>query len=121
MRLLIRLVINAIALWVAVQLLPGLTYDNGVTGLLILALIFGLVNAVIRPIAMFLTCPLRLLTLGVFTWVVNAFMLWLAVVIGNRVGVPFTIDRFWDALLGSIVVSVVSLVLSLLIRESKGD
>ena len=117
-RLLVRLVINAAALWVASQLVNGLAIDTSFPGLLIVALIFGLVNALIRPVIDLFTCPFYLLTLGLFTFVVNALMLMLtAWVSGGRLEVA----GFWPAFLGGIVISVVSTVLSILMpgRDKK--
>ncbi|MGI6207978.1 MAG: phage holin family protein [Anaerolineae bacterium] len=119
MKFLVRLVITAIALWVAVQIVPGISYEDGILGMLGMALIFGLVNALIRPIINALTCPLIILTLGLFTLVVNALMLWLASAIAGGLGVDFVVQDFWAALLGSIVVSIVSIVLSIFVNHEK--
>ncbi len=84
----------------------------------IAALIFGLANALIRPVVKFLTCPLIILTLGLFTLVINALMLLLASWIGDQLDVGFQVAGFWpDAVLGALVISVVSFVLSLVFRE----
>jgi putative membrane protein len=122
-RLLIRLGINAVALYVAIFLVPGLqAQGEGLVSLLWLALIFGLVNALLRPLLKFLTCPLILLTLGLFTLVLNTGLFWLSGWIGTQFGVGFTVENFWAAFLGSIIVSVVSVVLSLVLRdELEGD
>lgn len=117
MRFLTRLVITAIALWVAVQVVPGISYENGILGMLGMAFIFGLVNALIRPIIAALTCPLVALTLGLFTLVINALMLWLASAIGGSLGIDFAVQDFWAALLGSIVVSIVSVLLSIFVKD----
>lgn len=114
---LVRLAINAVALWAAIQLVDGITYEGDIVGLLILALIFGIVNAVIRPIISLLTCPLIALTLGLFTFVINALMLWLAGAIGGSLGIPVNVAGFWPAFLGGIIVSIVSIVLSLVISD----
>ena len=119
MKLLIRLVITAVALWVAVKLVGGITYEDGFLGLLGVALIFGLVNAFIRPLIRTLTCPLLLLTLGLFTLVINALMLWLASAISGYLGIDFRVAGFWPALWGSIIVSVVSVVLSIFVKDDK--
>jgi putative membrane protein len=112
--LLIRLVINAIALWVAGYLVPGITLTNDVIGLLIVAVIFGLINALIKPIVDFFTCPFYVITLGLFTFIVNALMLLLtSAVSGGRL----VVDGFWAAFLGGIVIGVVSMVLSLFLSE----
>ncbi|HEY9077669.1 MAG TPA: phage holin family protein [Anaerolineaceae bacterium] len=118
-KLLIRFVINFIALYLAVYLLngSGLTMINTQwVSFLWLALIFGLVNAIIRPIVKMLTCPLIILTLGLGTLVINALMFFLAGWIGDQWGIGFTVT-WWGALLGALIVSVVSLVLSAIFRE----
>ncbi|MFQ5854175.1 MAG: phage holin family protein [Anaerolineae bacterium] len=110
--LLIRWIINAIALWIAVLLVPGIHAPERVVTLVATAAIFGLVNTFIRPVLKLLTCPLILLTLGLFTLVINAVMLWLTSRIAGLLDLGFTVDGFVAALLGAIVVSVVSIVLS---------
>lgn len=114
---LVRLIINAIALWVAIRFVPGILYEGDIAGIVGLAFIFGIVNAIIRPILSILTCPLIVLTLGLFTLVINALMLWLAGAIGGSLGINITVAGFWPAFWGGIVVSVVSIILSLIIKE----
>lgn len=123
MSLIVRLLISAASLFAADWLLPGISGPSinnldGILQILIIALIFGLVNAIIRPIISLLSCPLQILTLGLFTFVINAAMLWLTGVISQTVGIPFVVDGPINALLGSIVVSVVSIILSILIPDS---
>lgn len=119
MRLLIRLAINAIALWVAVELVPGLNYDAGsYVPLLIIALIFGLVNALVRPILLLLTCPLIVLTLGLFILIVNAIMLSITVWLSGVFDLGLTSDGFLPTLLGALVISVVSGVMNLLVKDN---
>jgi putative membrane protein len=113
----IRWAINAIALYVAVQIVPGITLGGDWTSLLWVALIFGLLNALVRPLLMFLTCPLIILTLGLFTVVINTGLLLLTSNIGQSFGLDFTVDGFWPALLGSLVISFVSVVLSVILRD----
>ncbi len=108
---LVRLLINAAALAAAAWLLPGIRVDN-VQALLLAALIFGLVNATVKPVLALLTCPLILLTLGLFTLVLNALMIGITSWIAERVDVGFRVDRFRDALIGAVIVSVVSWALS---------
>jgi len=119
-RFLIRWGINAVALYAAIAWVEGITpqTDNWVSYIW-LALIFGVVNAFLGPLLKVLTCPLILLTLGIFTLLVNTFLFYFAGYIGRQFGVGFTVDGFWSALLGSLVVSVVSIVLSLFFREEK--
>ena len=117
-KFIVRWAINAVALYAAVALVPGVQpqNDNWLT-FVWLALIFGLVNALLRPLLTLLTCPLIILTLGLGTLLINTFLFYLAGVIGQSFGVGFTVDGFWTALLGSIVVSVVSIALSMLLRD----
>ncbi|MCX8062506.1 MAG: phage holin family protein [Anaerolineales bacterium] len=120
-RFVIRLLINAIALYVAIRIVPGIhPQTTGWLAILILALIFGVVNAFFGPLLKLLTCPLILLTLGLFTLLINTFLFWLSGRIGDIFGVGFTVDNFWSAFLGSLVVSIVSIGLSLLLRD-EGD
>lgn len=115
MNLLIRLIINAIALWVASYLLaPSILLTPDISGILIVALIFGLINALIKPIVGFFTCPFYVITLGLFTFIVNALLLLLtSAVSGGRL----VVDGFWPALLGGIVISIVSTLLSIFLSE----
>lgn len=119
MKLLIRLGINAIALWAAIQLVPGLTYEGDGVSLLIIALIFGLVNALVRPLIVLLTCPLILLTLGVFVLVINTALfsltVWLAGPEVLALGLSST--GFWATFFGALVISVVSGIISSLIKD----
>lgn len=115
--LLIRLIINAVALWVATRLVPGISAEGDIGTLLVVALIFGLINAFIRPILSVLTCPLQILTLGLFTLVVNAVMLWLTGFVAQQLGLGFSVNGFIPALLGGIIVTVVSIILTMVFRE----
>ncbi len=115
--LLLRWIINAIALAVAATLVSGIHVDGGWLVLALVALIFGLVNALIRPLVTLLTCPLIILTLGLFTLVINAAMLLLASWIAGLLGIGFTVDGFWPAFWGGLVISIVSFILSLVVHE----
>lgn len=122
MGFLIRLAVTAAALWAAVYFVPGIDYDGSWPGLLVVALVFGLVNAVIRPILVALTCPLVLLTLGLFVLVLNGLMLWLTAVFSGALGLDFRVVGFWPAVVGALVVAVVSAVLNLVVGDgSKGS
>ncbi len=123
MRFLLRWIINAVALYVAVALVPGIHPQSPHWyAYLWLALIFGLVNALIRPLLELLTCSLIVLTLGLFIWVINATMFALAGWIGAHFGVGFTVDGFWSALLGSIITSLTASLLAMLFKdELKGE
>lgn len=118
---LVRLIVNGLALWVATEIVDGVTVSadstsNQVITLLVVALIFALVNAVIKPVVQLLSLPLLILTLGLFTLVVNALMFWLTSWIADRLDVSFHVDGFfWEAVLGALVVSVVSWLLNLLL------
>ncbi|MBM3179392.1 MAG: phage holin family protein [Chloroflexi bacterium] len=113
----VRWAINAVALFAAVLIVPGIQFNGPWTGILWLALIFGLLNALVRPLLKFLTCPLILLTLGLFTILINTAMLMLTSNIGQSFGIGFTVDGFWQALLGSLVISFVSVVMGFILRD----
>jgi putative membrane protein len=112
MELILRLLLNAAALWVAVRLVSGITYQGGVAGFLGVALVFGLVNAFVKPILAFFSIPFILLTLGLFLFVVNALALWITSAISGSLGLGFQVKGFGAAFLGALVVSVVNLLLS---------
>jgi putative membrane protein len=112
-RILLRIVINAVALWAAARLIPGITLSGEFWDVVLVAAVFGLVNGLIRPLVLLLSFPVVLLTLGLFTLVVNALMLWLT---GALMG-SLTVEGFGWALLGSLVISVVSLAFSLILPE----
>jgi len=117
-KLLLRLVINMLALYAAMALVPGIeAQSENWLSFIWLALIFGLINALLRPLLMLLTCPLIILTLGLGTLLINTLLFYLAGVIGQAFNVGFTVDGFWPAFLGALVVSIVSMVLSLLLRD----
>jgi putative membrane protein len=121
-KFLIRLVINSFALYAAVALLNG----NGITpqttnwiNFIWLALIFGLINALLKPLLTILTCPLIILTLGLGTLLINTLLFYLAGEIGTRFGVGFSVAGFWPAFLGAIIVSVVSFMLNALVTDRR--
>jgi putative membrane protein len=124
MRFLLRLGVTAVALWAAVYFVAGISYEGPWYGLLVVALIFGLVNAVIRPILAAMTCPLMLLTLGLFVFVLNAIMLWLTSIFSRMAGFDFHVAGFVPALIGALIVGVTSAILSIFIPDdgrSDGD
>jgi putative membrane protein len=121
MRLLARLLINAAALWVATQIVPGVSYTGGVVPMLAVALVFGIVNAVIGRVAKILTFPIILLTLGLFALVINGLMLLLTSALSSTLGLGFQVQGFWAAFWGALVVSLISTILSLFIRDSRRD
>ncbi len=107
----IRLGINAAALWLASEWVTGFEID-GWQSLLATAAIFGVVNALITPVAQFLGCPLSCLTVGLFALVINAAMLALTAWVAGSLGLDVAIDGFWAAFLGALLVSFVSWLLS---------
>ena len=116
-----RLLINAGALWVAIQIVPGISFAGDWRRLLIVALVFGVFNACVRPVLMLLSLPLLILTLGLFTLVLNAFMLWLTSEASEMLGLNFHVAGFWSAFLGSLVVSIVSFALSIFVTSEQRD
>ena len=116
-KFIIRWVINAVALFAAVWIVPGIDYLGDWVGILWLALIIGLLNSLVRPLLKFLTCPLIILTLGLFTLVINTGMLLLTRTIGQSLGIGLSVDSVWSALLGSLVMSLVSIVMSVIFRD----
>jgi len=113
----IRWLVNAAALWVATRVVPGVTFTGGWLPFLGVALIFGVVNAFIRPVAKLLTFPLIILTLGIFALVVNGMMLWLTSALSGVLELGFHVRGFWAAFWGALVVSIISTVLSVMVRS----
>ena len=118
-KFILRLAINAIALYLAVWILPGLDLTGGVVSLLWIALIFGVVNALLGPLLKFLSCGLILLTLGLFTLVINTFLFWLTYVVSNSFGLGLIIydPVWWNAFLGAVIVSIVSFIMSMILKD----
>ncbi|MFC1943757.1 phage holin family protein [Chloroflexota bacterium] len=110
-RLLIRFVINAAAIYVAAQLISGIHLD-GWDAVIFVAIIFGLVNTFIKPLVSLITCLVQVITLGLFTLVINAGMLYFTAWLAQKFGLAFYIDNFISAFLGAIIVSVISFILS---------
>lgn len=113
MGFLLRTLANAAALWVATWLLSGISLTGSdttakVLTLLLVAVIFGVFNAILKPIFQIVTIPIVLLTLGLFLIVINAWMLMLTSWIAGLIGLGWHVDGFWTAVLGSLIVSVVS-------------
>ncbi|HEX9887423.1 MAG TPA: phage holin family protein [Longimicrobiales bacterium] len=119
MRFLIRLTVTAAALWVAVRFVPGIDYDGHWAGLLGVAALFGVVNAVIRPLVRLLTCPLVFLTLGLFVFVINGLMLLLTAFIAVELGVAFTVTDLWAGTLGALVIGVVSALITTFVGDEE--
>lgn len=121
-RFLIRWGINAVALYAAVALVEGIQAQSANwLSFVWLALIFGIVNAIFGPLLKVLTCPLIILTLGLFTLVINTLLFYLSGWIGRSFGVGFTVDGFLSAFLGSVIVSVISVVLTLVFKDEVKD
>lgn len=122
MGILIRVVLNAIAVWVATLLVGGVGVTADTTGkkvltLVVVGAILGLVNATIKPVVKLLSLPLVILTLGIFALIVNALLFWLVAAISNAAGAPFHVDGFWSGFWGAIVVSIVSWLLSVVVPD----
>ncbi|MGI5212431.1 phage holin family protein [Plantactinospora sp. CA-290183] len=122
MGLLVRLVINAVALWITSLLVPGIDvtgrsgWENALT-LLVVAVIFGVVNAVLKPIIHVVGCVFYVLTLGLFALVVNALLFLLTDWLAHLFDLPFQVDGFWPAFWGAIVMAVVSWLISVVVPE----
>ena len=122
MRLLIRLVVNAAALAIATWILSGISLTGSSTisrviTLLIVALIFGVLNAIIKPLFALFTAPLILLTLGLFLIVINACMLLLTSWLAGLFNLDWKVDGFWTAVLGAIIISIVSFLLNVFLPD----
>jgi len=118
-RLILHLLINAAALYAATQFVSGISFDGEWQLLFAVALIFGALNVVIRPILKLLTFPFLILTLGLFIFVVNAAMLWLTGAVSDALGLGFHVSGFRAAFFGALVVTAVSFVLSLFVSKDK--
>ena len=120
--LIIRLLANAIALAVASWIVNGITLTGATTGrrvltLLIVAAIFGVVNAIVKPVVKLLSLPFIILTLGLLTFVINAAMLLLTSWITGKLDVQFHVDGFWSAVFGALIISIVGLLLNVVLPE----
>jgi putative membrane protein len=121
----IKVIVNAIAIWVAAVLLDGVTVGaddatttNKIVTLLLVGLIFGIVNAVIKPVVKLLAFPAYILTLGLLAFIVNAAMLELVSWLSGKFDLSFTIDHFfWDAILAAVIVWLVSMALNLVLPD----
>ena len=122
-KILVRLAINAVALWIAALVVTGITIQRGsstgatVLTVLLVAVVFSLVNTFVKPIVNLMTLPLFLLTLGLITFVINAFMLLLTSWVSTHTGLAFHVEGFGAALLGALVVSFVGFILNVLIPD----
>jgi putative membrane protein len=118
-KFILRLAINAIALYLAVLILPGIELRDSYVSIIWLALIFGLVNALFGPLLKFLTCGLILVTLGLFTLVINAFLFYLTALIGQsfNIGLLISDPVWWNSFLGGLVVSIVSVIMTSILKD----
>ncbi|HWL95692.1 MAG TPA: phage holin family protein [Nocardioidaceae bacterium] len=126
MRILLTVLTAAIALSLAAWMFDGIsiggaTRNDQLITLLVVAAIFGVVNAIVRPIVALLSIPLYILTLGLFFFVVNALMLMLTSWIADQLGVPFQVDGFWTAVFGAVVITLASALIGLVLPEPRRD
>ncbi len=119
MKLLMRVVVTAIALWAATRLVSGITFEGNWLGLVGVALVFGILNSVVRPALTFLAFPLLIVTLGFFIFILNAVMLLLTSALASRLGFGFHVAGFGAAFWGAIVVGIVSFLLSMLLTDGE--
>ncbi len=122
MRFLLRVVVNALALAAATWLLSGITVTGDNAGqqlvtLLLVGVVFGVVNAIVRPVVTILSIPFIILTLGLLLFVINALMLLLTSWLSGQLGLHFHVDGFWTAVLGSIIISVATWLIELVVDE----
>jgi putative membrane protein len=116
----LQILVNAAALWVAVQIVPGLDWSGDEWWkFLLVAVAFSLVNSYLKPILRILTLPISIVTMGLFLLVLNALLLMLTGVISEELGLGFTVADFWAALLGSIVISIVGWILSMVVGATR--
>ena len=121
----IKILVNGVALWVAALVLKGIRFgpdseplSKQLVTILVVAVIFGLINALIKPVLKFFALPFIILTLGLFSLVVNALMLQLTSWFADQLSLAFHVDQFfWDALLGSIIITLVSMILNLILPD----
>jgi putative membrane protein len=119
MHFITRLLVNAAALWVAIRYVPGISFEGTWPLLFGVALVFGVLNAVIRPVLFVLTLPFLIITLGLFTFVLNAFMLWMTSAASDLFGLQFHVTGFGAAFLGALVITIVSFALSMLVSPRR--
>lgn len=118
-RIIMRWLVSTLAIFVAVLVVPGIEFSGPGWELGVVAALFGVINVLLRPLIMLLTCPLILLTFGLFGLVINAAMLLLTAQIAAIGGLMFRIDGFWPAVLGGLLISVVMLIFNILTGEAQ--
>jgi putative membrane protein len=123
MNLLIRWIIASFSLFIAAWLVPGIRVEGNAWGAYaVMAVILGLINAIIRPILKLLSLPIIILTMGLFLLVINGITLWMASALAIKVfHIGFYVDGFWSAFLGALIVSIVSVILSAFFRKREED
>jgi putative membrane protein len=119
MKLLLRWLIVAVSVFLTAWILPGIRIEgnNAFFAVAVVAVILGFMNAIIRPILAFLSCGCIVATLGLFMLVINALMLMLTAWAAQLLGIGFYVDGFWPALIGSIIISIISFILSMLLFD----
>jgi len=110
--LILRIMINALSIAAAIKIVEGITFTGGWWKMIIIGMIFGIVNALLKPLTMLFTLPLIILTLGLFTLIVNALMLIVTAALSGPFNLGLQIDGFWSAVWGALIVSIVSMFLS---------
>lgn len=126
MSFLIKVLVNAVALWITSRILDGIVFEEGssttayLLAIAAVGLIFGVLNAIIRPILFVLSLPVLVLTLGLFTFILNAIMLWLTSWVADWFDLGFHVDSFWwDAVLGALIITIVSMILNAVLPDGK--
>lgn len=121
MSIILRLLINAAALYLATRFVDGISFTGTPAALLGVALVFGIVNTLVKPIVQFFSFPFIIVTLGLFLLVINAVMLMVTSGLSQSLGLGFTVRGFGAAVIGSVVVSITSLVLGQFLETEKKD
>lgn len=117
-KFILRLVINGFGLYAAVALIPGIVPQSpNPVSYVWLAVIFGALNALVKPILKLLTCSLILLSLGLFTLLINTLMFYLTSLIGSQFGIGLTIESFWAAFAGALIVSIISILFNIILKD----
>jgi putative membrane protein len=121
MKFILRWIVIAVALYAAIAILPGIDYQGNWLGIFLIALIFGFVNALLRPLLKLLTCPLIILTIGLFTLVINTVLFAVTAWLSNQFGLALTIANpfWWNAFLGALIVSAISILLNLFLKDER--
>ncbi len=115
MKLILRWIINAVALWAAAEIIPGIDLTGGWVSILLVAAVFGIINAILKPIVKLFSLPFIILSLGLFTLIINAAMLGLTAALTDALEV----SGFWTAVIGSVVISIISTILSVVIEDKE--